>query len=144
MARRPAFFHAMPQQLRRLALLAVACVAAAAGPAGQAAPARPGQQPSGRVSAGKRGHLLQQLNLSPTQQVRLNTLIDEERAQHRQRLTHRPNEDEHAAALARQADLETKIMDILTPEQYDKYQLLRGLRSGSQTPEMRVPGSPPR
>ena len=90
---------------------------------------------------GKRATLLQKLNLSAEQQVRIATLLDEERAQRKQRLTHRPDETEHAARLARQADFETKIEAVLTPAQQVRYQELRGLRPARPLPEMQVPGA---
>ena len=93
---------------------------------------------------GKRATLLQKLDLTPAQQARIATVLDEERAQRKQRLTHRPDETEHAARLARQADFETKIEAVLTPEQREKYQELRGLRPTPRAPEMQVPGSVPR
>lgn len=92
----------------------------------------------------KRATLLQKLDLSPAQLARIATVLDEERAQRKQRLTHRPDETEHAARLARQADFETKIEAALTPAQREKYQELRGLRPTPRAPEMQVPGSIPR
>ena len=84
--------------------------------------------------------VLRQLDLSPAQIARLNTLVDEEKAQRRQRLTHRPNETEHAARLARAADFETRIAAVLTPAQRARYEELRGLRAPrQQLPEMQVP-----
>ncbi|AMR29278.1 hypothetical protein A0257_20710 [Hymenobacter psoromatis] len=92
----------------------------------------------------KRATLLQKLDLSPAQLARIATVLDEERAQRKQRLTHRPDENEHAARLARQADFETKIEAALTPAQLEKYQELRGLRPTPRAPEMQVPGSIPK
>jgi hypothetical protein len=92
----------------------------------------------------KRATLLQKLDLSPAQLARIATVLDEERAQHKQRLTHRPDETEHAARLARQADFETKIEATLTPAQLEKYQELRGLRPTPRAPEMQVPGAIPK
>jgi hypothetical protein len=90
--------------------------------------------------AGKRTGVLRQLNLSPAQVARINTLIDENKALHKQRLTHRPDETEHDRRLAQEADFETKIGAVLTPSQLDKYQELRGLKPNRPLPEMRVPG----
>lgn len=90
---------------------------------------------------GKRGHLLSKLDLSPAQQARIATLLDEEQAQRKQRLTHRPDQTEHAARLAREADFETKIEAVLTPAQVELYEQLRGLRPGPALPEMQVPGA---
>jgi len=87
---------------------------------------------------GKRATLLQKLDLSPAQQARIATVLDEERAQRKQRLTHRPDETEHAARLAREADFETKIEAVLTPAQQERYQELRGLRPARPLPEMKV------
>lgn len=92
----------------------------------------------------KRATLLQKLDLSPTQLTRIATVLDEERAQRKQRLTHRPNETEHQARLARQADFETKIEAVLTPAQREHYEELRGLRPTPRAPEMQVPGAIPR
>ena len=92
----------------------------------------------------KRATLLQKLDLSPAQLARIATVLDEERAQRKQRLTHRPDETEHAARLARQADFETKIEAALTPAQLEKYQELRGLRPTPRAPEMQVPGAIPK
>jgi Spy/CpxP family protein refolding chaperone len=92
----------------------------------------------------KRTGILRKLDLSPAQRARINTLIDEEQAQRKQRLTHQPNEQEHAARLARQADFETKISAVLTPEQLDKYQELRGLKPRHDLPDrgdIQIPGS---
>jgi len=91
---------------------------------------------------GKRVGILRKLDLSPAQRARINTLLDEEQAQRKQRLTHRPGEDEHASRLARQADFETKIGAVLTPEQYEKYQELRGLKPAHNLPErdILIPG----
>ena len=83
--------------------------------------------------------LLKQLNLSPAQTARINTLIDENKALRKQRLTHRPDESEHDRRLAQEADFETKVGAVLTPAQLDKYQELRGLKP-KPLPEMRVPG----
>jgi Spy/CpxP family protein refolding chaperone len=90
--------------------------------------------------AGKRTGVLRQLDLSPTQIARINTLIDENKALHKQRLTHRPDETEHARRQAEEADFETKLGAVLTPTQLDKYQELRGLKPSRALPEMRVPG----
>jgi len=87
---------------------------------------------------GKRATLLQKLDLTPAQQARIATVLDEERAQRKQRLTHRPDETEHAARLARQADFETKIEAVLTPAQQVRYEELRGLRPARPLPEMKV------
>jgi hypothetical protein len=83
--------------------------------------------------------LLRQLKLSPAQTARINTLIDENKALRKQRLTYRPDETEHARRLAQEADFETKVGAVLTPAQLDKYQELRGLKP-KPLPEMRVPG----
>jgi Spy/CpxP family protein refolding chaperone len=92
--------------------------------------------------AGKRTGILRKLDLSPEQTMRINTLLDDQQAERKQRLTHRPDETEHAARQAREADFETKIEAILTPTQFEKYQVLRGLRPArQQLPEMRVPGN---
>ncbi|WP_151087901.1 hypothetical protein [Hymenobacter baengnokdamensis] len=88
---------------------------------------------------GKRTGILRQLDLSPAQVVRINTLLDEEQSQRKQRLTHRPDETEHASRQAREADFETKIEAVLTPEQVEKYEQLRGLRPAPRPPEMQVP-----
>lgn len=90
--------------------------------------------------AGKRTGVLRQLHLSPAQVVHINTLIDEHKAQRKQRLTHRPDETEHARRMAQEADFETKIQAVLTPAQRDKYQELRGLKPTPRLPEMQVPG----
>ncbi|GEM_PF-1379183 len=92
---------------------------------------------------GKRVGILRKLDLSPAQRARINTVLDEEQALRKQRLTHRPGEDEHASRLARQADFETKIGAVLTPEQYEKYQELRGLRPTHSLIErdIQIPGS---
>ena len=84
--------------------------------------------------------VLRQLDLSPAQITRLNTLVDEEKAERQQRLTHRPDETEHAARRARAADFETKVEAVLTPAQRARYEGLRGLRPPRQRlPEMQVP-----
>jgi Spy/CpxP family protein refolding chaperone len=90
--------------------------------------------------AGKHTGVLRQLHLSPAQVVRINTLIDEDKAQRKQRLTYRPDETEHARRQAQEADFETKIEAVLTPAQRDKYEELRGLKPARALPEMRVPG----
>ena len=96
------------------------------------------------VGHNKRASILRKLDLSPAQLARIATVLDEEQAQRKQRLTHRPDETEHAARLAREADFETKIEAVLTPEQFEKYQQLRGLRPAPRAPEMQVPGSIPK
>jgi Spy/CpxP family protein refolding chaperone len=90
--------------------------------------------------AGKHTGVLRQLHLTPAQIARINTLIDEDKAQRKQRLTYRPDENEHARRQAQEADFETKIQAVLSPEQRDKYQELRGLKPSRPLPEMRVPG----
>lgn len=95
------------------------------------------------LGRGKHVGILRKLDLSPAQKVRINTLLDEDRAQRKQRLTHRPDETEHAARLAREADFETKIEAVLTPAQFEKYQVLRGLKPAPALPEMQVPGYQP-
>ena len=90
--------------------------------------------------AGKRTGVLRQLDLSPAQVERINTLIDENKALRKQRLTHRPDETEHARRQAQEADFETRLGAVLTPSQLDKYQELRGLKPTRALPEMRVPG----
>lgn len=90
--------------------------------------------------AGKRTGVLSQLDLSPAQITRINTLIDENKARHKQRLTRRPDETEHARRQAEEADFETKIQAVLTLSQRDKYQELRGLKPSRPLPELRVPG----
>ncbi|MBO2032456.1 hypothetical protein J4D99_13755 [Siccationidurans ginsengisoli] len=90
--------------------------------------------------AGKHTGVLRQLHLTPAQVARINTLIDENKALHKQRLTRRPDETEHARRQAEEADFETKIQAVLSPEQRDKYQELRGLKPSRPLPEMRVPG----
>ena len=89
---------------------------------------------------GKRVGVLRQLGLSPAQEARIATVLDEEQAARKQRLTHRPDETEHAARLARAADFETKVQAALTPAQRERYQELRGLRPPrQQLPELQVP-----
>lgn len=90
--------------------------------------------------AGKRTGVLRQLGLSPAQMARINTLIDENKALRKQRLTHRPDETEHARRQAQEADFETRLGAVLTPSQLDKYRELRGLKPTRALPEMRVPG----
>jgi hypothetical protein len=91
----------------------------------------------------KHTSLLRKLDLTPAQMASINTLIDENKALHKQRLTHRPDESEHDRRLAQEADFETKVGAVLTPAQLDKYQELRGLKPARPLPEMQVPGSVP-
>lgn len=122
----------------RTSLFGLALLAATLASPGLRAQALPEVVVLGR--AGKRGSILRQLDLTPPQLARINTLLDEEKAQRKQRLTHRPDETEHAARLAREADFETKMAAVLTPAQLAKYQLLRYPQAAPRAPEMQVPG----
>lgn len=126
----------------RALLTGLFCTAATLASSGLAAQTLPDVVILGH-RGGKRVGVLRQLGLSPAQAARIATVLDEEQAARKQRLTHRPDETEHAARLARAADFETKIQAALTPAQREQYQELRGLRPARQTqlPEMQVPGS---
>ncbi len=127
----------------RTFLLGLFCTATTLASSGLAAQTLPDVVVLGH-RGGRRVGVLRQLGLSPAQQARIATVLDEERAQRKQRLTHRPDETEHAARLARQADFETKIEAVLTPEQREHYEELRGLRPTPRAPEMQVPGAIPK
>ncbi len=127
----------------RTFLLGLFCTATTLASSGLAAQTLPDVVVLGH-RGGRRVGVLRQLGLSFAQQARIATVLDEEKAERRQRLTHRPDETEHAARLARQADFETKIEAVLTPEQRERYEELRGLRPTPRPPEMQVPGAIPK
>lgn len=102
-------------------LLATASLAAHATPT-QDAPAQ-GRQ-------GRGGDMFKDLNLTADQKTKVEALMKEQRGQGGMRggQSGPPSEADRQAMQTRRAEMETKLKDILTPEQYTKYQSLRPQR----------------
>ncbi|MFD1874135.1 Spy/CpxP family protein refolding chaperone [Hymenobacter bucti] len=113
-------------------LLATASLAAHATPA-------PTQDAPAQGRQGRGGDMFKDLNLTADQKTKVETLMKEQRGQGGMRggQSGPPSEADRQAMQTRRAEMETKLKDILTPEQYTKYQSMRpqrGQRPSGDTP----------
>lgn len=118
--------HSLRLALAAATLTTAGLTAQAATPATppQTTPPQTGQTGQG----GNRGaDLFKDLNLSADQQTKVDALLADMRAQ-RATMQGPPSDADRQAMQARRATLEAKLKEILTPEQYTKYQRLRPQR----------------
>jgi protein CpxP len=93
----------------------------------QTAPAQTGR---GNMMA----NMAKELNLTPEQQTKLEALMKDMQAQRANRQSP-PSDADRQAMQASRATMEAKMKEILTPEQYTKYESMRpqrGPRGGGQ------------
>lgn len=115
----------------RLALVAAAfastSLAAHAMPLATAIQDAPTQTRQGR---GGRGDMLKELNLTADQKTKVDALMKEQQATGGMRggQSGPPSDADRQAMQTRRAEMEAKLKEILTPEQYTKYQSMRPQR----------------
>jgi len=111
----------------RLALGAV--LFATAGLAAHAA-STPAQDAPAQARQGRGGEMFKELNLTDDQKAKVEALMKEQRAQGglRSGQAGPPTEADRQAMQTRRAEMDAKLKEILTPEQYTKYQSLRPQR----------------
>jgi protein CpxP len=125
--------------------LRLALVAAAFATTGLVARATPLVAPSQdapvptRQGRGGGADMLKELNLTADQKTKIEALMQEQRAKGGMRggQSGPPTEADRQAMQTRRAEMETKLKEILTPEQYTKYQSMRpqrGPRPSSDAP----------
>lgn len=88
----------------------------------QTAPA----QGQGRM--GRQAEMMKELNLTADQQTKLEALMSANRSAMMNRPSGPPTDAERQAMQARRAEMDAKVKEILTPEQYTKYQAMRPQR----------------
>ena len=98
--------------------------------AGLAAHATPLQDAPAQTRPGRGGAMFKELNLTADQQAKVEALLKEQRAQGGMRGSQSgpPTEADRQAMQTRRAEMDAKLKDILTPEQYAKYQSMRPQR----------------
>lgn len=98
-----------------------------------------------RAAGGQRGaDMLKELNLSADQQTKLDALMKDERAKGGMRggQSGPPSDADRQAMQTRRTEMEAKMKEILTPEQYTKYQAMRPQRGqGRQRPSGDAPAN---
>ena len=115
----------------RLALVAAALattsLAAHATPLAAPRQDAPAQTRQGR---GGGGNMMKELNLTADQQTKVEALMKEQRANGGMRggQSGPPTEADRQAMQTRRAEMDAKLKEILTPEQYTKYQSMRPQR----------------
>ena len=140
-----------------LPLISYAYALLAAGPGGAAAfatlgltgPAQaqttPTQDGPATRGGGRGGaNMLKDLNLTADQQIKVDALMKDERAKgglHGGQ-SGPPSDADRQAMQTRRTEMEAKMKEILTPEQYTKYQTLRSQRGqGRQRPSGDAPAN---
>lgn len=96
----------------------------------QTAPA----QGQGRAGQGRQADMMKELNLTADQQTKLQALMSENRAAMMNRPSGPPTDAERQAMQTRRTEMEAKMKEILTPEQYAKYQAMRPQRGPRPAP----------
>lgn len=125
------FFNTMRTHSLRLALVAAALattgLVARATPLAAPTQDAPAQARQGRGGA---GDMLKDLNLTADQKTKVEALMQEQRGKGGLRggQSGPPTEADRQAMQTRRAEMETKLKEILTPEQYTKYQSMRPQR----------------
>lgn len=126
----------MRTHLLRLALVAAAFATAglSAQAATLAAPGQttPAQTAPAQAGRGSRADMMKELNLTPDQQTKLTALMQEMRAR-RGNMQGPPSDADRQAMQASRATMEAKLKEILTPEQYAKYETMRPQRGQRQS-----------
>ncbi len=109
--------------------LALGAILATAGLVAHATPA-PRQDAPAQGRQGRGGDMFKDLNLTADQKTKVEALMKEQRAQGGMRggQSGPPTEADRQAMQTRRAEMEAKLKDILTPEQYTKYQSQRPQR----------------
>jgi protein CpxP len=122
----------------RLALAAAAftttSLAARATPLAAPSQDAPAQTRQGRS---ERGDMLKELNLTADQKTKVNALMKEQQAMGGRRGSQSgpPSDADRQAMQTRRAEMEAKLKEILTPEQYTKYQSMRPQRGSRPSGE---------
>jgi len=117
----------------RMHSLQLALVAAALATTGLVARATPLAAPSQEAPAQARqgrGDMFKDLNLTADQKTKVDALIQEQRAKGGMRGSQSgpPTDADRQAMQTRRAEMEAKLKEILTPEQFTKYQSMRPQR----------------
>lgn len=116
-------------RIHSLRLALVAAAFATTGLVAHATPlAAPGQDAPARQGRG--GNMMKDLNLTADQQTKVDALMKEQRASGGMRggQSGPPTEADRQAMQTRRAEMDAKLKEILTPEQYTKYQSMRPQR----------------
>lgn len=111
--------------LRRAALLASLALMAAPAAFAQTTPTQAPPMGSGRPG-GRGAAMFKELNLTADQQAKVEALMRENRPT--ERPSGPPTEADRKAMQERRTQLDAKLKEILTPEQYTKYQSMRPSR----------------
>ena len=120
-------------QVGLLAALGVAATSAAHAQTTTAPDQTAPAQGQGRM--GRQAEMMKELNLTADQQTKLEALMSANRSAMMNRPSGPPTDADRQAMQARRAEMDTKVKEILTPEQYTKYQAMRpqrGQRPGAQ------------
>lgn len=104
-------------------LLAAGALATA--PAAHAQATQDPAAAAGQNRMGRQAEMMKELNLTPDQQTKLEALMSANRPA---RPSGPPTDAERQAMQTRRAEMEAKMKEILTPEQYTKYQAMRPQR----------------
>lgn len=85
-------------------------------------------QGQGRMGRDRMAEMAKELNLTADQQTKLEALMSSNRAAMMNRPSGPPTDAERQAMQTRRAEMDTKMKEILTPEQYTKFQAMRPQR----------------
>lgn len=115
------FFHS----LALVGLLAAGALASAPTACAQATPT-PDQAAAARARMGRGAEMLKELNLTADQQAKIEAIMLSN--QSATRPAGPPTDAEREAMRTRRAEIDAKMKEVLTPEQYTKYQAMRPQR----------------
>lgn len=113
------------RSLYLVGLLAAGALATAPAAHAQTTPTPDQATAAGQGRAGRQAEMMKALNLTPDQQAKMEALMSANRTA---RPSGPPSDADRQAMQARRADMETKMKEILTPEQYAKYEAMRPQR----------------
>lgn len=107
-------------------LLAACMLAAAPAAFAQTTPAATQAPAAGQGRMGRGAEMFKELNLTADQQAKIEALMRDNRPAARP--SGPPSDADRQAMQARRAEMDAKLKEILTPEQYTKYQAMRPQR----------------
>lgn len=113
------------RSLYLVGLLAAGALATAPAARAQTTPTLDPAAAAGQSRLGRQAEMMKELNLTADQQTKLEALMS---ANRQARPSGPPTDADRQAMQARRADMDTKLKEILTPDQYTKYQALRPQR----------------
>ncbi len=108
-----------------LGLLAAGALAAAPAAQAQTTPTPDQAAAAGQGRLARQAEMMKELNLTADQQAKVTALMSASAAA---RPSGPPTDADRQAMQTRRAEMEAKMKDILTPEQYAKYQAMRPQR----------------